>query len=67
MNKPSPYIDRKEICVLLDYQVSERSICAHETEWGLDRVRVSFKTRPVLYHREKALRILQEIGMLTTS
>jgi hypothetical protein len=59
-----PAISRKEIVQLTGSRISVRTICRHEKRWGLDRARIPFGTRTVLYRYSVAMDVLRQIGLV---
>jgi len=57
-------ITRKELAAMSDGLISERTICDREVEWGLDKVKLRFSRRPIIYLRVPAVEILRRIQAL---
>ena len=57
-----PPLTRKDISCLLGHRISPRQIGRNEERWGLARARMRLNTRMVLYRRQAALAVLQNLG-----
>ncbi len=56
------HLNRDDIAAILGPRVSTEQIRKNERHWGLDKARVDFNARCVLYRTEAALRILESRG-----
>ncbi len=64
--RPPKHITRKDIALIIAPSITADQIRRNERKWGLDKARVRFNSRVVLYRTDRALSILVGLGFDVT-